>query len=253
MSSPLQHLAIIMDGNGRWAKLRNRHRFVGHLKGSRVAKKIIYHAARQGIPYLTLYTFSTENWRRPQREVQFLMNLLVRYLRKEMTSLMKENIRFRTIGHLDDLPANAQKLLMEATEQTSGNTGMTLVFALNYGGRQEICDGFKSLAASLRAGQISESDLCEELISRYMPSSFLPAPDMVIRTSGEQRLSNFLLWQSAYAEFYFTKKLWPDFTEEDLNQALADYQSRERRFGHVHQLPSIEAFNVEPRKADAAT
>lgn len=253
MSSPLQHLAIIMDGNGRWAKLRNRHRFVGHLKGSRVAKKIIYHAARKNVPYLTLYTFSTENWHRPQREVQFLMNLLVRYLRKEMTTLMKENIRFRTIGHLDDLPPNAQKLLLEATEKTAQNTGMTLVFALNYGGRQEICDGFKSLAASLRAGQISESDLCEELISRYMPSSFLPPPDLVIRTSGEQRLSNFLLWQSAYAEFYFTKILWPDFKESDLDSALSDYRSRERRFGHIHHLPEVVNRLEKQRKADATT
>lgn len=235
-NSPLQHLAIIMDGNGRWAQLRNKHRFFGHLKGSRVAKKIIQEAVDLKIPYLTLYTFSTENWTRPKTEVHFLMNLLIRYLKREMETLQKNNIRFRTIGHLDDLPMNVQKLLVETTKKTEQNTGLTLVFALNYGGRQEISDGFKALAASLRAGKISESDICEELISKYMPSSFLPAPDLVIRTSGEKRLSNFLLWQSAYAEFYFTNTLWPDFTRKDLEAAINDYLKRERRFGCVQTL-----------------
>ncbi len=251
LPSPLQHLAIIMDGNGRWAQLRNRHRYAGHLKGSRVAKKIIQHAVDLKIPYLTLYTFSTENWTRPKSEVHFLMNLLVRYLRREMKTLIKNNIRFKTIGHLDDLPTNVQKLLMETSEQTKSNTGLTLVFALNYGGRQEICDGFKSLVASMRAGKVSESDICEELVSKYMPSSFLPAPDLVIRTSGEQRLSNFLLWQSAYAEFYFTKTLWPDFKAEHLDAALEDYRGRQRRFGRIEALNISEQNIEQERQQDA--
>lgn len=246
MTGPLQHLAIIMDGNGRWAQLRGKHRFFGHLKGSRVAKKIIQEAVDLKIPYLTLYTFSTENWSRPKTEVQFLMNLLNRYLKRELDNLNKNNIRFRTIGHLDDLPKNIQKLLLDTTKKTENNTGLTLVFALNYGGRQEICDGFKALAASLRAEKISENDICEELISKYMPSSFLPSPDLIVRTSGEKRLSNFLLWQSAYSEFYFTNTLWPDFTKVHLNQALDDYLKRERRYGCVKNIIADNQTMTQP-------
>ncbi len=227
------HLAIIMDGNGRWAKRRNKSRPFGHIKGTQVAKSIIQECARFKIPYLTLYAFSSENWQRPPMEVSILMKLLKKYLKKETSNLIKENIRFQTIGNTSLLSADILEIIEDAKKRTAGCTGMTLTFALSYGGRQEITDAVQAIASKVKNNQLDLSSINEELVRGYLQSKVLPDPDLILRTSGEKRISNFLLWQSAYSELYFSEKLWPEFTEADLAEALHDFSTRERRYGRV--------------------
>lgn len=220
-----------MDGNGRWAELRNRERFAGHLKGARVAKSTIETCAELGIKQLTLYTFSTENWLRPEKEVSFLMMLLSRHLRRERASLVKNNIRFSTIGDLSRIPAAVRVEIDRTINETRNCSGMSLTFALSYGGRQEITDAARLIAEDVKAGRLLPDQIDESSIRSRLQSAFMPDPDLVIRTSGEFRLSNFLLWQSAYSELYVTKTLWPDFDRSELEEALRQYSTRERRFG----------------------
>lgn len=238
MSVP-KHIAIIMDGNGRWAQLRGKPRTYGHIKGARIARKIITTCVEKGLENLTLYTFSSENWLRPEAEVRFLMNLLIRYLKKETAVLVKQNIRFHAIGNLGRLPADVAKVLAYATEVTSKNTGMNLIFAISYGSRQEMTEAVKQVARNVLSGEMSIDDIDESSIQSNLSTAAWPDPDLIIRTSGEHRLSNFLLWQAAYAEFYFSETLWPEFSTEDLEIAILNYSKRERRFGAVnhHENP----------------
>lgn len=222
-----------MDGNGRWAEKQRRPRIFGHIKGARVARDIISECARKGLSYLTLYTFSTENWRRPQEEVSFLMSLLERHLKKERQRLVEKNIRFHCIGDLSKLPKSVLLEVEKTLIATEKNTGMQLTFALNYGGRQEIVSAVKEVAKKIRSGEIAVEDISEHTFSLFLDGSFLPDPDLIIRTSGEQRLSNFLTWQSCYSEFYVTPVLWPDFQAHHLNEAISDYNVRQRRFGDI--------------------
>lgn len=228
-----KHIAIIMDGNGRWAQLRHKPRIFGHIKGTRVAKKIITACSRKGIRNLTLYAFSTENWLRPNSEVSFLMNLLRRYLKKETDNLVKENIRFSVIGNMERIPSDVKEAISSAMKATSHCTGLNLVFALSYGSRQEITEAVQKIAEKVAQGKLKPSEIDESIINASLSTYPTPDPDLIIRTSGELRLSNFLMWQAAYSEFYFTLTLWPDFTETDLGQALQDYHRRQRRFGAV--------------------
>lgn len=228
-----RHVAIIMDGNGRWAQQRGRPRTFGHIKGARVAKKIITRAVEKNIPYLTLYAFSSENWLRPIDEVSFLMGLLKRYLRKELATLVKQNIRFQVIGDKSQLPKEVLSVVNETVLHTAQNTGMILTFALSYGSRQEILTGIRSLALKIQNKTLLPEEITEDLISQNLYTSNMPDPDLIIRTSGEQRLSNFLLWQAAYSEFLFLETLWPDFTESCFESALASFSQRSRRFGKV--------------------
>lgn len=232
MSLP-QHLAIIMDGNGRWAKSRGKPRTFGHIKGARVAKKIITSCADKGIKHLTLYTFSAENWLRPQSEVSFLMLLLRRYLQKETENLVRKNIRFDVIGEISKLPQDIIKAIEYTQERTKACTGLYVTFAISYGSRQEITEAIRQIAYDVKSGALGPDEISEDNIGRYLQTYPTPDPDMIIRTSGEQRLSNFLLWQAAYSEFYFSDTLWPDFTVGDLDLAIAHYLKRERRFGAV--------------------
>ncbi|MBL7544711.1 MAG: isoprenyl transferase [Bdellovibrionaceae bacterium] len=234
-----QHLAIIMDGNGRWAQKHHRPRVYGHVKGTRVAKKIIQECSRLGVKYLTLYAFSTENWLRPQAEVAFLMQILRRYLKRETQNLIKENIRFTIIGELDRLPSDVVASISSAMEATQHCTGLNLVFAISYGSRQELTQTVKAIAEKVALGHISIDEINEVTIQSNLSTATMPEPDLILRTSGEQRLSNFLLWQAAYSEFYFTEQLWPDFTEADLKDSFENYGSRQRRFGkiaHEHEI-----------------
>jgi undecaprenyl diphosphate synthase len=228
-----EHLAIIMDGNGRWAKARRRPRSYGHIQGARAAKKIITAAVTAGLKNLTLFTFSTENWFRPENEVQFLMKLLGRQLIRERATLMKNGVRFRVIGAVESLPTSVRQIVLETIELTANNKGMTLVFALSFGGRQQLAAATRALAERVLAGELKPSEIDEAQISNHLDSHFLPDVDLVIRTSGEKRLSNFLLWSCAYSELHFVEKSWPDFTPEDLHAALADYARTERRFGRT--------------------
>jgi undecaprenyl diphosphate synthase len=228
-----KNIAIIMDGNGRWAQVRRKPRIFGHIKGTRVAKKIITACSRKGVENLILYAFSTENWLRPQAEVVFLMNLLRRYLRKETENLVKENIRFSIIGDIGRVPEDVTEAIHGAMKATSKCTGLNLVFALSYGSRQEITDGVRAIAERVAAGDLRPEDIDESIVNASLSTYPMPDPDLIIRTSGELRLSNFLMWQAAYSEFYFTSTLWPDFTETDLDKALQDYHRRHRRFGAI--------------------
>jgi undecaprenyl diphosphate synthase len=233
MANLPRHIAIIMDGNGRWAEKRRHNRAFGHAKGVERAREITRECARLGVEALTLYTFSTENWQRPAGEVNFLMKLLLRYLKFETQELIENNLRCRAVGFIEMLPANIQQELRRLEAATEKNTGMFLNIALSYGSRQEITAAAKALAkevaeGKLRAEEIDESKIAEKLFTRESPD-----PDLLIRTGGDQRISNFLLWQSAYAELYFTDTCWPDFTVEDLTAALSIYSGRERRFGKV--------------------
>lgn len=229
-----RHLAIIMDGNGRWAERKGKSRHFGHIRGTQVAKDIIQACARRGLPYLTLYAFSSENWQRPTTEVSILMKLLKKYLKKEVSNLIKENIRFLSIGDRSRLSPDILQVIDETILRTRHCTGMTLVFALSYGSRQEITSAVQSIAKMLVQGQIKPENITSDLIEHSLQTHGLPDPDLILRTSGEQRLSNFLLWQSAYSEFYFSNKLWPEFTETDLDAALANYSQRERRYGRAN-------------------
>lgn len=234
---PPKHVAIIMDGNGRWAQLRSRPRTFGHLKGARVAKKIITACVERGVEYLTLFAFSTENWARPSEEVSFLMRLLSRYLKKEIKTLMKQDVRFLHIGNLLRLPPEAREMVLETEKATAKNRTMTLVFALSYGGRQEITQAVKKLGSDLLEGRLASENIDEQLISSYLSTSFMPDPDLIIRTSGEYRISNFLLWQMAYSELFFTEKNWPDFSTNDLDEIFELLSKRERRFGRIGDKP----------------
>ncbi len=220
-----------MDGNGRWAQARGHHRIFGHVRGATVARGIIEHCAQLGIENLTLFTFSTENWRRPDEEVSVLMSLLARRLKRETATLIKNNIRFHTIGDLSRLPKPVLERVGKTIQETSHCTGMNLTFALSYGGRQEIAQAAQLLAQKVAQGEIDPHDIDESLFSKSLESSYLPDPDLIIRTSGENRLSNFFLWQAAYSEFYVADCCWPDFSSDQLDQALVAYRRRQRRFG----------------------
>ena len=228
-----QHVAMIMDGNGRWARMRNKPRTYGHIKGTRVAKKMITECSRLGIKYLTLYAFSTENWLRPQTEVSLLMTLLKRYLARETENLVKENIRFSIIGDLENLPTDTVRAIESAMQATEKCSGLRLVFALSYGSRQEITEMVKAVAEKVQRQEITISEIDELVVQEHLSTYPMPDPDLIIRTSGEKRLSNFLLWQAAYSEFYFADTLWPDFTKSDLYQDLESYSLRQRRFGKL--------------------
>ncbi len=235
-----KHVAIIMDGNGRWAKRRHMPRVAGHRAGVDAVRSTIETAARIHIPALTLYAFSSENWkRRPATETGFLMALLRRYLKMEVPTLNQNNIRLQYIGRKHELPAEVQERMAWAEDATSKNTGMVLTLALNYGARTEIIDAFQSLArAAMNNGGLEHIEIDEEMVSRHLYTSNLPDPDLVVRTSGEMRLSNFLLWQLAYAEIYVTETLWPDFRGHHLLEAIAEYQKRERRYGGLGSTAS---------------
>ncbi|HTA57522.1 MAG TPA: isoprenyl transferase [Candidatus Baltobacteraceae bacterium] len=227
-----RHIAVIMDGNGRWAQKRHLPRVAGHRAGTQSARTTIETCARLKVEALTLYAFSVENWRRPKAEIEFLMQLLREYLRKEMPLIQRNNIRMRFLGRPDELPAGVQKDTREAMEATAKNTGMVLSIALNYGGRAEIVDAMNAILAE-RNGNGAGSTVTEEQLSRHLYTANLPDPDLLIRTSGEMRVSNFLLWQIAYAEIFVTETLWPDFSRARLLEALVDFQGRERRYGGI--------------------
>lgn len=230
-----QHVAIIMDGNGRWAKAKGLDRSFGHQEGVVSVRKIVETANDLGIRYLTMYTFSTENWNRPEEEVQALMSLLVLAIKRETPDLMKNNVRLMAIGNLDRLPSDARATLMECISETSANTGTTVILALSYSARWEITEAVKRLAKEAIDKKISPDEITESVVSSYLTTQGIPDPDLLIRTGGEQRISNFLLWQLSYAEFYFTNEYWPDFREEELYEAILYYQQRERRFGKTSE------------------
>jgi len=225
------HIAIIMDGNGRWAKERGEDRLYGHLHGVESVREIVEGCAELGIQYLTLYAFSTENWDRPENEVSGLMSLLVDTIRKEVPTLNKNNIRLHTIGDVSMLPAEAKQELADALAETAANTGLNLVMALSYSSRWEIINAVKQIAEEVKDGKRTPGEISQEVFGQYLSTGLFPDPELMIRTSGEYRISNFLLYQLAYAELYFTPTLWPDFRKENLYEAILDYQGRERRFG----------------------
>ena len=225
------HIAIIMDGNGRWAKKRNKSRGYGHKEGKKSVKKIVKACAELGIKNLTLFAFSTENWNRPKLEIDFLMKLLLTSLNEELETLIKNNIKFKIIGNLEKLPKKLTSYLIKVTKKTQNNKKMTLTIALSYGGKKEIVDAIQVIGDKVKNNLISPKNIDESVINQHLYTHYLPDVDLLIRTSGEKRISNFLLWQIAYAELYFTKKLWPDFSTEDLYEGIVNYQKRERRFG----------------------
>ena len=237
-----RHVAVIMDGNGRWAQRRHLPRIEGHRRGVAAARETIETCARLGISALTLYAFSAENWRRPRAEVNFLMRLLREYLRKELPVIHKNNIRLSVIGRAEELPQAVREDIVRGMELTAGNSGMRLVVALNYGARAEIVDAFNAVLEETRAGatngELAALRVTEKMISDHLYTAGLPDPDLLIRTSGEQRVSNFLLWQIAYAEIHVTGVLWPDFNRARLLEALLDYQGRERRYGGIEPPPA---------------
>ncbi|MBP9792822.1 MAG: isoprenyl transferase [Flavobacterium sp.] len=230
-----KHLAIIMDGNGRWAKQKGMLRAFGHENGTKSVKTTVEICAKLGIENLTLYAFSTENWNRPKLEVDTLMKLLINSLKKELETLVKNNIKLNSIGNIENLPKSVQKELLEVIEKTKDNNRMTLTLALSYGSREEILNAVKKIADKVKNNIISTNSIDESIFNNHLYTQDLPDVDLVIRTSGEHRISNFLLWQIAYAEFYFTDVLWPDFSEENLYEAIISYQKRERRFGKTSE------------------
>jgi undecaprenyl diphosphate synthase len=225
------HIAVIMDGNGRWAKQKGKLRVFGHQNGVLAVRDTVEAAAELGVKFLTLYAFSTENWNRPKFEVNALMELLIGTIRKETKTLTDNNIRLEAIGDIESLPSGCRRELKEAMDLTAGNQRMTLVLALSYSSKWEIIQAVKRIAAGAAKGEINNTDIDESLFNSFLCTAKFPDPELLIRTSGEQRISNFLLWQIAYSELYFTDKLWPDFRKEDLYEAIVDYQGRERRFG----------------------
>ncbi|OPL20052.1 MAG: UDP pyrophosphate synthase [Candidatus Aegiribacteria sp. MLS_C] len=234
--APLTHLGIIMDGNGRWARSRGLKRIEGHKAAETSIHESVEYCGETGIGYLTLYAFSTENWKRPRAEVGFIMALLKRFIRRNIDSLDQNRVRVRATGRLNDLPAGPLRELRSAMERTAGNDGLQLILALSYGGRAELVDGFRRIAGMVRNGDISPEGITEDTISSSLYLPDVPDPDLVIRTSGELRLSNFLLWQSAYSELYFTDVLWPDFRKKHLMEAVEEYRRRRRRFGEVDDV-----------------
>jgi undecaprenyl diphosphate synthase len=229
------HVAIIMDGNGRWAARRGLPRVAGHRAGADAVRRTVETAARLGIGWLTLYAFSTENWKRPRLEVEALMALLREFLRKELKGLQKNNIRFQTLGRLDPLPESLRDEVRRAEQATEGNAGLGLNIAINYGARSEMIDAFRQMAWEAFSGRLNPERIDEEMISSRLYTSRCPDPDLLIRTSGEMRISNFLLWQIAYSEIHVTETLWPDFGRSDLVRAIIDYQKRDRRYGGINQ------------------
>ena len=228
-----RHIAIIMDGNGRWAQNHSLGRIAGHREGTESVRSIVECCRRIGIPYLTLYAFSSENWNRPEKEVKALMTLLERYLKSELKSMMRNNIRLLAIGRTGALPPRVKAVLDDTVAKTAGNAAMTLILALNYGSHDEILQAVRTIAEEAGRRAIDSASITEESFAARLHTRGLPDPDLLILTSGEYRLSNFLLWQMAYTEFYFTETLWPDFREEQLLEALLEYQKRERRFGQT--------------------
>ena len=224
-----QHIAIIMDGNGRWAAEKGKPRSFGHQAGVDTVRRITSECTRLGVKYLTLYTFSTENWNRPATEVAALMGLVLTSLEDEI--FMKNNVRFRVIGDLERLPEEVRQKLHETEEHTAANTAMTMVIALSYSSRWEITEATRQIANEVKAGTLNPADINEDTIAQHMATAFMPDPDLLIRTGGEERISNYLLWQIAYSELYFCDTFWPDFSEEELQRAIANYQQRQRRFG----------------------
>lgn len=236
-----QHIAIIMDGNGRWAKQQGESRIYGHYEGVNSVRDVVEGAGEVGVKYITLYAFSTENWNRPKDEVDALMELLVSTISAETPQLNKKNVRLQAIGNLNSLPPACLQELNESIDLTSKNTGLTLVLALSYSSKWELLNAVKLMAGDVKSGELSPDEITEEHIEKYLCTRNIPDPELMIRTSGEHRISNFLLWQLAYAEFYFTEKLWPDFRKEDLFEAIMNYQNRERRFGKTsEQLTQTE-------------
>lgn len=230
-----EHVAIIMDGNGRWANQRGKQRGMGHKKGASAVREIIEEAADNGIKYLTLFTFSTENWSRPEDEVGILMRLLLSSLKKEFNRLNNNNVKLKSIGDLEGLPHLVREELNYVVEKTKDNTGLTLTLALNYGAKEELTNAMRTIANKVKNSIISPEKVDQSMINEHLYSHYLPAVDLLIRTSGEERISNFLLWHIAYAELYFTTTLWPDFSKEDLKKALINYGKRERRFGKTSE------------------
>jgi len=225
------HVAIIMDGNGRWAKKKRLNRIRGHQQGADTVREIVTLSREIGIRWLTLYAFSEENWKRPVYEVQALMKLLNRFLKSELREMQENGIRLQTIGRTEKLPKNTRQILLETIDQTASNTDMTLTLALSYGGRQEILDAVRKIATQIQENEITPSEITEQVISDTLYTSGMPDPDLLIRTSGEYRVSNFLLWQISYSEIYITPTLWPDFGKNEYLRALRNFQTRERRFG----------------------
>jgi len=230
-----EHVAIVMDGNGRWAKGQGKYRIFGHKNGVKAVHEVVEASAELGIKFLTLFAFSTENWNRPEIEVKALMELLVDTIKKQTPTLQKNNIKLQSIGNLDDLPVSCRKTLAESIEATKDNTRMTLVLALSYSAKWDMINAIRKIASETVENKINAADISEDLISSYLSTAGMPHPELLIRTSGEHRISNFLLWEIAYSELYFTPTLWPDFRKEDLYKALIDYQKRERRFGKTSE------------------
>lgn len=237
-----KHIAIIMDGNGRWAKEKGQDRLYGHFHGVESVRNIVEGAGELGIEYLTLYAFSTENWDRPEYEVTGLMELLVDNMRKETPVLKKNNIKLHVIGDIKMLPQNARNGLLEVLAETEDNTGMNLIIALSYSSRWELVNAVKNIAIDVQAGKIAPASITQDTLQAYLTTSAFPDPELMIRTSGEYRISNFLLYQLAYAELYFTNVRWPDFRKENLYEAIVDFQSRERRFGKISEQIKHEAI-----------
>lgn len=227
------HIAVIMDGNGRWARGKRLPRIFGHREGANSVRHITEACAKLGVKYLTLYAFSTENWKRPVKEVNFLMKLLCEYLDKEMPTLMKNNVRFNTIGDISKLPAAARQKIAFMKKKTGSNNGLTMTVALNYGSRDEIIRAVKKIASAVKTGRLSACKISEKTINASLDTADMPDPDLLIRTSGEMRISNYLLWQIAYSELYVTPVFWPDFRERGLIKAIKEYNRRERRYGGV--------------------
>ena len=236
-----EHIAVIMDGNGRWATERGKERSYGHQAGVETVRRITSECTRLGVKYLTLYTFSTENWNRPADEVAALMGLVLTALEDEL--FMKNDVRFQVIGDIDRLPAVVQDKLQETIDHTASNKAMTMTIALSYSSRWEITRAVKNISTLVAEGKLKTEDITEELISRNMTTNFMPDPDLLIRTGGELRISNYLLWQIAYSELYFCDTYWPDFAEEDLHKAIASYQNRQRRFGKTEEQVESEEEN----------
>lgn len=236
-----RHIAIIMDGNGRWAAERGRERSFGHQAGVDTVRRITSECTRLGVKYLTLYTFSTENWSRPEDEVSALMGLVLSSLEDEI--FMKNDVRFQVVGEMERLPKPVQDKLRETMEHTAQNSAMTMVVALSYSARWEITKAVRDIARSVRDGEMNVDDITEDTVGRHMATNFMPDPELLIRTGGELRISNFLLWQIAYSELYFCDTFWPDFGEEDLREAIANYQKRQRRFGKTEAQAELSTNN----------
>lgn len=230
-----QHVAIIMDGNGRWAKNQGQPRAYGHINGVKGVRESLTAASEIGVEYLTLYAFSTENWDRPPEEVEALMDLLVQTIIKELEGLQENEVRLKVIGDMDKLPQNCRTALNDAIERTKENSRITLILALSYSARWEITRGIKQLAQDVKKGEINPEDIDQHMVSQYLQTRNIPDPELLIRTSGEKRISNYLLWQIAYSELYFTETLWPDFKKEDFFEAVLAFQTRERRFGKISE------------------